>query len=487
MKNIINFKKNKNKILTVLFFIVIIILYIELNVLVNKFNLPEIDLSNSKMYSITEETKQKISSINKNVKIELYNFDEYKNSTDIENTIKTINKYSEINANISVEEKASTDYNEPTIVISSDDKQRILTVDDIVFYEESTQTYAEEAYDLTEQEITNAIQDVVGTEKNKVYLYINHSAYINSIQTVFSILLHKLDNRLTEIYALDLSITNTVPEDCKTLVIPVIAQDISGEEKEALISYINNGGNILLMQESNKILGAETPNFSDVLAEYGVSISDGIVMESAEEYKLGDVPGFIIPQINMQNPIAKDMPENSKMLVVDSAKINLKSSDELDKLNVKYSVLASASNQAFLRNDLTNASYTKVDSDEDAPNAIVAILIQKQINENTTSEIVVFANSIFATDSNISVKDTYQNISKTRRAILMNKNEELLERAIKYLTKNDDVVLLRKKYNDSIPTAKMLKNKGIVEMIFGMPMLIIIVGYIVWRTRKNKK
>lgn len=60
-------------------------------------NLPEIDCTSDKIYSLSEETKTKISGIDKDIKITLINYSSNENMNDI------IKKYKALNNNISVE------------------------------------------------------------------------------------------------------------------------------------------------------------------------------------------------------------------------------------------------------------------------------------------------------------------------------------------------------------------------------------------------
>ena len=83
--------------LTLILVAIIITIYFEINALVNKANVPDLDLTKSQIYSLSEETKDKIKDIDKDVKITLINMNNY------EYVINYANKYNEINSKISVE------------------------------------------------------------------------------------------------------------------------------------------------------------------------------------------------------------------------------------------------------------------------------------------------------------------------------------------------------------------------------------------------
>ena len=84
--------------LTLILVAIIITIYFEINALVNKANVPDLDLTKSQIYSLSEETKNKIKDIDKDVKITLINMNNY------DYVINYANKYNEINSKISVEQ-----------------------------------------------------------------------------------------------------------------------------------------------------------------------------------------------------------------------------------------------------------------------------------------------------------------------------------------------------------------------------------------------
>ncbi|MBO5349713.1 MAG: Gldg family protein [Clostridia bacterium] len=497
MKDILenmNKKTIKQMLITIMLFVVTIVAYFAINILVEKLNIRDIDMTESKVYSLTNESKEKIKNINEKIEIQIINFDQYLYASNILNSVNVIKEYSKINNNITIEQITDSEDTSASIVLKCNGNTKTLSIDDLYTYEFSSETYTNESLDITEETMTNAIIEIT-TENNKyIYLYTTHSPYADYPESYFSTLIGKLDEKLNEINYLDLTTTQNIPEDCDCLIIPTLKEDISETERDAIINYINNGGNILLLQESYLLLQEtygvselKLPNFQSVIDLYGFSFSEGIVMEQSSENMLNNIPEFISVEINSDSTIGKYLDENAKMLLIDSAKINFKDNDTLKSLNVSYEVIAQASDSAFLRKDLTITDYSKLDSDESAPNAILSALITKKVGDDKTSELIVFSNSIFATDSSVPVKDILTEQSSVGTAIYFNKNEEVLEKSIKYLTDNKDLLILRKKYYDNIPTIKLIQNGTTVQILFGLPILIILAGFIVWRIRKNKK
>ena len=491
MKNILkklNKKWIKQTFLLILLYAIVIALYFEINVLVEKLNISDIDLTDSKLFSLTDESKEKIKNINEKLEIQLVNFDQYLYASNISNSVNVIKEYSKVNSNITVEQTTDSDSTTPSVILKYNDKTKTLSIDDLYTYEFSTDTYVNESLDITEEAITNAITEITTENRKKIYLYTTHSTYKDYPEAYFATLINKLEVKLNEINYLDLTETNSIPDDCDCLLIPTLGEDISENERDILINYINNGGNMLILQESYSIIDSDLPNFQSVIDLYGISFSEGIVMEGNTDNMLNGIPEFIIANINTDSTIGKNLNDNSKILLVDCGKIDFKDEETLKSLNVSYEIIAQASDSAFLRKDLDNIEYSRVDSDEDASNAVLSALVTKTVDDNKTSKLIVFSNSIFATDSTaVPIKDILTGQSQKGMAIYFNNNDEVLENSIKYLSDNTDSLILRKKYYDDIPTIKIIQNGTIVQILYGVPMLIILIGYIVWRIRKNKR
>ena len=100
MKKIIEIIKKKwlkDTFLTIILITIIIKIYFGINYGTEKLNIEDIDLTTDKMYSITEETKTKLSELNKDVTLQLINLS---NNTYIVDYCK---KYTQLTKNIKIE------------------------------------------------------------------------------------------------------------------------------------------------------------------------------------------------------------------------------------------------------------------------------------------------------------------------------------------------------------------------------------------------
>ena len=97
-----------------------------------------------------------------------------------------------------------------------------------------------------------------------------------------------------------------------------------------------------------------------------------------------------------------------------------------------------------------------------------------------------FFNSIKKVDNDL-ITDTIKNKKLTVEAILVDENSELIADSIKALSNNFDAVYSAKNQYNLVPSVNILTDNITLKVIFVVPMIILFVGYVVWRYRKNKK
>ena len=89
--NILNTRWLQSGMTTIMLVLIIFAIYLGVNVILDKIILPDIDLTENKIYSLSEETKTKLNSIDEEVTITLINYGQN------ESFIKLIEKYTTIN------------------------------------------------------------------------------------------------------------------------------------------------------------------------------------------------------------------------------------------------------------------------------------------------------------------------------------------------------------------------------------------------------
>lgn len=477
---ILNKRWLQKGITTLILILIIFIIYMVVTILLDKYTLPEFDLTEQKIYSLSDETKTKISKINKPVKITLINYgtDEY-----YQNRIDTIKKYTTLNKLITMEQiddlskrtdlmqKYSLETTDMLMVVESEGQEKLLSEYDLYTYDFSTY----EQVDLTEEALTNAIINITAEKKPVIYFMSNHVMY--DMQSFYS-LANELKNDANEIKSVDLLIQGSVPEDCDCLVITTLSTDITETERDRIIDYINKGGKLLFLCGTN-FTDTKLDNFQSVLAQYGVALGNGIVLEGSLDNMLAETPNAIVEDFQNKS-IANKINTGLKACLFNATNITT-DEQKMEELGVEHEELMCTSEKAFVRTNLSINQLSRTSSDSEEGSQIVALSATKTIDENTKSKMIIYGNDLFATDMAVAVE------GKQYSAVGFYSNLDIVANSIEYLNERDNNIIIRKNLDAVSYTVTAKQNYIIMAIIFAVPVIIIIIGIIVWQIRRRKR
>ena len=489
MKNKKRNKLSKNKrenktnwlasgLVTILSVIILLDLYILANIVLGKVILPEIDFTENKIYTLSDETKRKLTNLENEVGITFINYE------DTDFVIKLAEKYVMENSKIKIQkienlesrkdlmEKYSLDTNEQLIIINSGESETTLTDWELITIDYSTY----EEIDTSEEAITNAIVDVTMKEKPKVYFVSTHAEY--EVDSYFNTLMDSMKKDANEVSTLDILATGNVPEDCDTLVITTLAEDITILEKDKIIEYINNGGEILLLVGPN-LLEKDLTNFQQILNQYGISMEEGLIFEGKASNMLQEHPDFIIEKLQ-NSSLTENLNMNISVCLLDAASIKF-NEEKKEELNVEFEELGYTSNEAFRRTDLSINNPKRTEFDSEVGEFIIGGMVNKKIDEGKVSKLIIWGNELFVSDMQINLNE-YDYFMPG-----LYNNEDVVLNSIAYLNEREDIITIRKSYDNITYTATQLQHNIIMGIIFIMPLLIIILGIIIWQVRRIKK
>ena len=451
--------------------------------LLDKVILPDIDLTENKIYSLSEETKTKLKSIDEEVTITLINYGQN------ESFIKLIEKYTTVNKLIKLEriddlatrtdimQKYSLESTDMLILVSTANKEKTITEYELYTFDYSTY----EEIDITEETLTNAIIDITTEEKPVIYFMNNHIMYERN---KFATVLGALENEANEIKDLDLLTQGEVPEDCDTLIITTLKEDITEGERDRIIEYINRGGEILLMYGFN-VQNIQCPNFQSVLDQYGIVIGSenvigqGAIFEGSSSNMLSGYPDFIVEQVP-SNSITKNINMSVNACFADATPIKMKE-DKLEELGVEYETLITTTDKAFVRTDVLIQSPSRTSQDSESGEYMIGILATKKIDDNTSSKIVVYSNELFATSQQVRLMGYIYEI------VDLYNNKDIVLNSVAYLNGREDIITIRKNYDNVSYTVTELQHNVIMAIIFSIPAIVIIIGIVIWQVRRRKK
>lgn len=359
------------------------------------------------------------------------------------------------------------------IIVECGDRMKAVTISDLYTYDYTTY----EELDTTEQALTNAILDV-NLEKNPaVYFVTNHAEYANE----FMIAQEYLNNEANTVEDLDLLVTGCVPEDCDVLVITNPSEDYTEYERDLVVNYINAGGNILALIDPN-YLGVDLTNFQTILDLYGVSVSDGIIYESSTSRMINGYTNIIIPDVSYYSEITEYIASDGAVALMNSGKIDFVSDEELESLGVTVENLITSTSTSYLTNVQTGSSE---DASYEALGTIATKTMETEDGQSVTSKLVLFANSIFASDLTVALNGSSSN--QTVMAIGFYNNKDLVINSVSYLSERTDNLTIRKDTGVITYTATAQEDLIIRVIITALPIAILITGIVVWQIRRRKK
>ena len=290
-----------------------------------------------------------------------------------------------------------------------------------------------------------------------------------------------IENDVNDVNSLDL-LTSDMPETCDVLVIANPTSDFTDLETEKIQNYINNGGNIMWLQDPyafNTNQG-ELTNVNKILSQFGISFSNGVVCEQSSDNMLVNSPDLIIPQMTY-NDIVKDLYTDGMIALLDAGKINNVSEEEMESLGVTASPFLQSTDNSFYREDINSDITKKLDTDEEGP-FVLGEILTKQIDNDTESTLVAYSNALFATNYTIQLSNSFGT------PITIRQNKDIVLNTIAYLSNREDAIRIRKDVGGvSFQAATESQNRVVLGIIFGVPILIIIAGIVIAIIRKVRK
>ena len=478
----IKFKWMKEAGLTTLLISIIVLAFFAINLAVQKLDLEDIDLTDDQLYTITDVSKEQIAKIPNEEKIQIYLFNFVENSS----VVDLAKQYAKANENITIEvttvsnrkdiaSKYEVQEGINTILIVSGEKSKIFTSSDLYIYDYNTGN----ATDITEERLTNGIIAVTSLGKTTpVYILTGHEEYSQDslLMTLKTYL--ELDNY--ELKNLDLLVEENVPEDGKALIIASPQSDFKDTEVEKIKAYINRGGNILWMNDT-KALKTSTPNIQKVLDLYGVTLhEDGVVFEQDSKKMAMQSPDIILPTINYSELTAK-IAGNGTVMLLDASKLTFAEDSALEELGVTKTEILTTSDKAFYRTDLSIKSTDKATDKDEVGTFVVGATLEKALEDDKTSKLVIYANNAFATSAPMQIG------SQIIPAIGLYNNLDIALDSVEYISEVEDQISIRKTVENTYYTATETEDIIIKVVIFTVPVIIILAGIVVWFLRRRKK
>lgn len=457
---------------------IVIAIVVVLNLVIQELpsSFREIDLSSEKLYTIGDQTKELLDDLDKDVDL-YYIAQDGTESTDIQ---RLLERYEERSEHIKVEQKdpavyptftqqyTSDSVSNNSIIVVCGDKSRVVNYSDMYETSINYQTYTQEttAFD-GEGQLTSAINYVISDDMPVLYTLEGHNEA--SMGTAMTETIQKAN---IEIQSLNLLTQDSVPEDASCLFIFAPSTDLSEDEANKIIEYLENGGKALII---SNYTDEEMPNFESVLENYGVRPVDGIVMEGDTAHYISQNPYYLLPNIE-SNDVTSGLSSQSRYVLMPLAQ-GIETLDNIrDSLDIQS--ILTTSDSAYSKTDLENMqTMEKESSDIDGPFDL-GVSITEDVGDDAQTQIVYFASSSIFDDT----IDSY--VSGT--------NYELLSSSLSWLCQSEEdnintISIPSKSLDTSMLTISAADvNFWSIFVTAVIPVCILLIGFGIWMKRRKQ-
>jgi len=257
-----------------------------------------VDVTYEQVYSLTDQTKEFVKGLEEDIAIYVMANEENHDSV----VAQTVKKYDDLSDHITVSyvdpnvnPKFHTQYTSNSIswgglIVVGEKRSKVVSAYDLY---ESTYDYNTGANITTgydgEGQITSALAYVTSEDIPKIYILEGHGE--NSISYSFKTALTKENVEYEEINLLNYE---AVPEDTACLVINAPASDLSVDDLNKVLAYLEDGGKIVV---NTGLTDADMSNFKKLFAYMGLELADGFLIERDTNY-YSQSQVYLLPEVS---------------------------------------------------------------------------------------------------------------------------------------------------------------------------------------------
>ena len=358
-------------------------------------------------------------------------------------------------------------FTENSLIVEAGERYRYVDYNDIFVMDYTSYYYygTENWSFCGESELTSAIDYVVSENLPKVYLLTGHGE--SSLSASFTSAVKQQNIETAELSLLTLE---SVPADADCILINAPQSDISLDEQSKLREYLGNGGNLFLITDPPK--NEKLSNLEALMADYGVSTVDGIVVESDQSHYVWGTPYFLLPDI-ASHAITTPLTDGGYRVLLPISQGLTVTDDLRDTLSVTK--LLTTSSSAFAKAagyDLT--TYEKEEGDVNGPFAL-AVAISDTVDDGITSDIVWVSSAALVDDqTNTQVSGGNQDFFLNALGYLCQAEQSSLSIHAKSLS------------SDTLTMDSAAVSALTVAVVGVIPAAVITLGIVIWIRRKRR-
>ena len=266
-----------------------------------------------------------------------------------------------------------------SLIVECGDRYKVVDYSDVYEYSVDYSTYTQtvSGYDA-EGQVDSAIAYVTSENLPRLYALTGHGE--ESIGSSFTTALTKLN---CEYKSLDLMTNESIPEDCDILLINGPSTDLSSDDADKILSYLQHGGS--LIATTNFQQAEEMPNWNSVLNYYGLSVSKGVVLENNQGYYYRS-NAYLLPDVQSAAETSSVLEGNGYVFMAYAQALEETVAAED---TVSLTRLLTTSDSAYIHSDVTTSTEDFSQTGEDVTGEFllgVKAIIGGNADGNDTAE-----------------------------------------------------------------------------------------------------
>lgn len=431
-----------------------------------------IDVTSTKIYSITDDTKEYLKNLDEDVTIYVLVSDASKDTT----LDETLQRYEALSDHVKVSyinpatnPKFVTQYTDSAIttnsmIVAGNGRSRVIDYNDIYTYSYDYSSYSRsiDGYDA-EGQLTSAIQYVTmdSSELPVIYEVSGHGE--TALTGRFTEAVGKANITLSDLVLLK---EDAVPSDAAALIINGPTKDFSEDDADKVIDYINRGGKVLI---NCNFRAQELNNFEKILAECGMSRVSGVVMENDKYHFYNGTPYFLLPNVDSNAYTGSVV--NYYIFAPYSEAITYGQ----DTDDITYIPLLETTEDSVSKTDAENATTSKMEDGDIAGPFSIAVAMEKTVDDETAKVVVTGSADMFSDEAD---------------EIVSGCNSSMFTDILSEMVGDSNLaisVIPTKDYTLSAITVNAAAGimYGLCIMIL-LPLILIVSGAVIWALRRKK-
>ena len=449
-----------------------------------------IDVSSTKIYDISDTTKDLLKDLNDEIDMKVFAVKE-----DTDDRITTfISKYSALSSKLKVEwidpvlhpsALTENDATENTIQISCEATGKSTTVsftdilvpDYSAYYTGGSSSYSE--FD-GEGQLSSAVNYVTSDVEKKIYQVTGHGE--DSLSTTITELMSKNNYTLEE---LNLLMQDAIPDDCDLLIMDAPSKDLSEDEVKLLTNYLTSGGKLMCLLGDTSL--TDLPNLAGLLKTYGIEGVDGYIADPARCYQ--NQPYYIFPELNVSGDLATGI--SSQMVLLMNAHGLTVTDPERDTITTISFMSTSENGYAVTETDQQQGTY-------DLGVVATETIKTEDDSEDAASDTDVSDES---TDDTDSTSDSSDAESLESRLTVISASSLIDQQITDAFTQLENTTVFMNAVTANFDGVKNLsieakslgteyntvQHAGLFSLlvVFGIPAVVLIGGFAVWYRRRK--